>query len=205
MRYHVWCVTRRLVITAKPMTRIKLFTCVLALTVCVVPGIAPAATPDDELIEYYIEEWLGFYPSEALSNGLKGAAWQFEDFSGNRVEEWIDFNLDTLKMIDDLSDVSVHVVINKRILRRQANRELERWVHDGALANQSSWYAEVISQALTYILVREQFTPEEKFDAVLQRLQGVQSMSALGIANLQNGSPGAHKDFLSRQSARVDA
>ena len=171
------------------MSRINLCSWILAFTVCVVPGTVWAATPDDELIEYYIEEWIGFYPSKALSNGLKGAAWQFEDFSGNRVEEWIDFNLQTMKMLDALPDVSVNVAINKRVLRRQARRELERWVHDGALVNQPIWYAEVISQALTYILVREQFTPEEKFEAVLQRLKGVQSLCELGITNLQNGSP----------------
>ena len=51
-----------------------------------------------------------------------------------------------------------------------------------------NWSAEVISQALTYILVREQFTPEEKLEAVLQRLMGVQSLCNLGITNLQNGS-----------------
>ena len=171
------------------MSRINLCSWILAFTVCVVPGTVWAATPDDELIEYYIEEWIGFYPSKALSNGLKGAAWQFEDFSGNRVEEWIDFNLQTMKMLDALPDVSVNVAINKRVLRRQARRELERWVHDGALVNQPIWYAEVISQALTYILVREQFTPEEKLEAVLQRLKGVQSLCELGITNLQNGSP----------------
>ena len=170
------------------MSRINLCSWILAFTVCVVPGTVWAATPDDELIEYYIEEWIGFYPSKALSNGLKGAAWQFEDFSGNRVEEWIDFNLQTMKMLDALPDVSVNVAINKRVLRRQARRELERWVHDGALVNQPIWYAEVISQALTYILVREQFTPEEKLEAVLQRLKGVQSLCDLGITNLQNGS-----------------
>ena len=171
------------------MSRINLCSWILAFTVCVVPGTVWAATPDDELIEYYIEEWIGFYPSKALSNGLKGAAWQFEDFSGNRVEEWIDFNLQTMKMLDALPDVSVNVAINKRVLRRQARRELERWVRDRALVNQPAWYAEVISQALTYILVREQFTPEEKLEAVLQRLKGVQSLCELGITNLQNGSP----------------
>ena len=92
-------------------------------------------------------------------------------------------------MLEALSDLSVNEQVDARVLRRQAMRELERWVHDKALVNQPAWYAEVISQALTYILVREQFTPEEKFDAVLQRLQGVQSMCALGIANLQDGSP----------------
>ena len=161
----------------------------LVIALCLITGTVQAGTELDAQVDAYISKWAEFYPSEALSNGLKEAAWEFEDFSGNKVDEWIAYNRRTLEMLEALSGLSINEQVDARVLRRQAGRELERWVHDGALANQPSWYAEVISQALTYILVREQFTPEEKFDAVLQRLQGVQSMSALGIANLQDGSP----------------
>ena len=161
----------------------------LVIALCLAAGTVQAGTELDAQVDAYISEWAEFYPSEALSNGLKDAAWEFEDFSGNRVDEWIAYNTHTVEMLEALSDLSANEQVDARVLRRQAMRELERWVHDKALVNQPAWYAEVISQALTYILVREQFTPEEKFDAVLQRLRGVQSMCALGIANLQNGSP----------------
>ena len=162
---------------------------VLTAAFCLVAGTVQAKPTLNELVNAYIEEWAGFYPSEALSNGLKEAAWEFENFSGNRVAEWINYNRRTLEMLESLPDLSVDEQVDARVLRRQASRELERWVHDGALANQPSWYAEVISQALTYILVRDQFTPEEKVDAVLQRLPGVQSMCKLGVVSLQDGSP----------------
>ena len=161
----------------------------LVIALCLAAGTVQAGTELDAQVNAYISKWAEFYPSEALSNGLKEAAWEFEDFSGNRVDEWIAYNTHTLEMLESLSDLSVNEQVDARVLRRQAMRELERWVHDKALVNQPAWYAEVISQALTYILVREQFTPEEKFDAVLQRLPGVQSMCELGIANLQDGSP----------------
>ena len=161
----------------------------LIIASCLLTGTVQAGSGLDVLIESYIGEWSEFYPSEALSNGLKAGAWEFEDFSGDRVGEWIAFNRHTLEMLESPSDLSVNEQVDARVLRRQAMRELERWVHDKALANQPAWYAEVISQALTYILVREQFTPEEKVDAVLQRLAGVQSMCELGVENLQNGSP----------------
>ena len=162
---------------------------VLTAAFCLIAGTLQAKPDLNELINAYIEEWTGFYPSEALSNGLKEAAWEFEDFSGNRVGEWIDYNRRTLEMLESLSALSIDEQVDARVLRRQARRELERWVHDGALASQPSRYAEVISQALTYILVRDQFTPEEKVDAVLQRLPGVQSMCKLGVLSLQDGSP----------------
>ena len=160
----------------------------LVIALCLAGGTAQAGTELDAQVDAYISKWAEFYPSEALSNGLKEAAWEFEDFSGNRVGEWIAYNQRTLEMLESRSDLSVNEQIDVRVLRRQARRELERWVRDRALVNQPAWYAEVISQALTYILVREQFTPEEKFEAVLQRLKGVQSLCDLGITNLQNGS-----------------
>ena len=171
------------------MNRLHLFPYTLVIALLLVAGAAQAESELNALVESYIDTWAEFYPSEALSNGLKEAAWEFENFSGNRVGEWINYNRRTLEILESLSDLSIDEQVDERVLRRQANRELERWAHDEALVNQPSWYAEVISQALTYILVREQFTPEEKFDAVLQRLPGVQSMCKLGVVNLQNGSP----------------
>ena len=161
----------------------------LVIALCLTAGTAQAGTELDAQVDAYISKWAEFYPSEALSNGLKESAWEFEDFSGNRVDEWIAYNRRTLEMLESLSGLSVNEQVDARILRRQARRELERWVHDKALVNQPAWYAEVISQALTYILVREQFIPEEKFDAVLQRLPGIQSICEVGIVNLQDGSP----------------
>ena len=171
------------------MIRFITFPYMLVIALCLTTGTVQAGTELDAQVDGYISKWAEFYPSEALSNGLKEAAWEFEDFSGDRVDEWITYNRRTLEMLESLSDLSVNEQVDARVLRRQAMRELERWVHDKALVNQPAWYAEVISQALTYILVREQFTPEEKFDAVLQRLPGVQSICELGIANLQDGSP----------------
>ena len=182
-------ITRPMVIPGVLMNRLHLFPYTLAIALLLVAGAAQAEAELNALVESYIDTWAEFYPSEALSNGLKEAAWEFEDFSGNRVGEWIGYNRRTLETLESLSDLSIDEQVDARVLRRQAMRELERWVRDDALVNQPAWYAEVISQALTYILVREQFTPEEKFDAVLQRLPGVRSMCELGVVNLQDGSP----------------
>ena len=163
---------------------------IFALTAvfCLIAGAAQAEPDLDELVDAYIEQWTGFYPSRAARNGLKPAAWEFEDFSGNRVAEWLAYNQDTLKSIDSLSDLSVNEQVDGRVLRRQTRLELERWQQDNVLVNQPVWYAGLISQALTYIVVREQFTPAEKLQATLQRLKGVQDLCELGMTGLQNGS-----------------
>ena len=170
------------------MMRSNAFLYALTLAFCLYAGMVQANPDLNDTIESYIQKWAGFYPSKAFRNGIRAAAWEFEDFSGNRVGEWIAYNRRTLDMLETRSDLSVDEQVDARVLRRQTRRELERWQHDMVLVNQPVWYAGIISQALTYILVREQFTPEEKLDAVLQRLKGVQSLCNLGITNLRNGS-----------------
>ena len=170
------------------MMRSNTFLCALTVAFCLFAGTVQASPKLDALSESYLKKWAAFYPSEALSNGLNSAAWEFENFSTDRVAEWIVYNHDTLKLIDLFPDLSVNELIDARVLRRQISLEIERWQHDDVLVNQPGWYAELVSQALTYVLVREQFTPEEKLRATVQRLQGVQLLCELGKIRLQNGS-----------------
>ena len=171
------------------MTRTNSHLYILAVVLCLFTGMLQADPKVDALSASYIKKWAAFYPGEALSNGLKSAAWEFEDFSTDRVAEWVDYNHDTLKTIDSLgTNLSVNARIDTRVLRRQLSLEIERWQHDQVLVNQPGWYAELISQAMTYVLVRDQFTAEEKLSAIVQRLQGVRLLCDLGIERLQNGS-----------------
>ena len=98
----------------------------LTVTLCLFTGPVQASPKLDALVASYITEWTEFYPGEALSNGLKSAAWEFEDFSGNRVEEWIAYNRRTLEMLESLSGLSINEQVDARVLQRQARRELER-------------------------------------------------------------------------------
>ena len=75
------------------------------------------------------------------------------------------------------------------MLLRQTAIELERWHHDKVLTNQAIYYAELISQALTYVIVRDQFNVEEKLEILIARLRGVQALAELGLISLRNGSP----------------
>ena len=52
----------------------------LVITLCLAAGAAQAGTELDAQVNAYISKWAEFYPSEALSNGFKEAAWEFEDF-----------------------------------------------------------------------------------------------------------------------------
>jgi len=144
----------------------------------------------DDHVQSYIDEWVEFYPSAAFSQGLKSAAWEFEDFSQQRVADWLEVNHQietTLLSIPDTAPLQQR--IDARVLLRQSRLELERWEQDRVLSQQPQWYAEMISHALTYVLVREELAPIEKYEAVLKRLKGIRSLCRLGIKNLENGNP----------------
>jgi uncharacterized protein (DUF885 family) len=148
------------------------------------------ANPDlQELSDTYVELWIEFYPSKAFKNGHAEAARHFENFSEERVARWLQYNqhISSLIISSD-TKLSVEQSIDLRVLRRQSLMEMERWQHDKVLVNQAIYYAEVISQALTYVLVRDQFTPKEKINISIARLRGVESLTKLGLASLKNGS-----------------
>ena len=132
------------------------------------------------LIEEYIAQWKSFYPSSAFGEGDKTAAWRFEDFSTQRVADWLSFNHETE---DSLSAIPASAPLNDRVdaqvLLRQVRLELELWEQDKPLTRQPQWYAGKISEALTYVLVSEKLSPAEKYKAVRTRLAGVDATGRL--------------------------
>ena len=143
-----------------------------------------------KLPETYVEKWIDFYPSEAFTNGHSAAAWHFENFSKERVIDWIEYNRQIFERLTNHTiELSVDQAIDVRVLLRQTSLELERWHYDKVLANQAMYYAELISQALTYVIVRDQFSVEEKLKILIARLRGVQTLAELGLISLRNGSP----------------
>jgi uncharacterized protein DUF885 len=157
------------------------FSLLLFLYFC--SGNVYANTEIEKLTQTYVARWVDFYPSEAFSYGNKSAAWHFENFSDKRISDWLEFNQQTA-----LALASVSQNTDARVLLRKTRQELEHWQYDKVLVNQPIWYAELISQAMTYVLVREHFTSAERIRATTARLQGVQKLSALGIETLANGS-----------------
>ena len=142
------------------------------------------------LIDTYMDHWKDFYPSSAFSEGQKSAAWRFEDFSKQRISDWLLFNQQAEKT---LLSIPASAPLNKRVdtqvLLRQVRLELELWEQDDPLTRQPQWYTGKISEALTYVLVSERLTPAETFRAVSTRLEGVSALCQLGIENIQNGNP----------------
>lgn len=143
-----------------------------------------------ELVTSYIDQWADFYPSSAFGQGQKMAALRFEDYSAERVSDWLQFNHQAEELLLSTPDSTpLDDRVDAQVLLRQVRLELERWEQDKVLSQQPQWYTGQISEALTYVLVSEKFSDAEKYTAVVKRMAGVRALCDLGIRNLKDGNP----------------
>ncbi len=140
----------------------------------------------------YLEAWVDFYPSRALSAGLTAAAPRLEDFNQGRVEGWLAFNREALARLQALpAPTNLDDRIDRQLLDAQIRRELFAWGEAEIHRTDPQTYSELINHALTAVLVRSNLTGEMKLDAALERLAGLESLCATAMAQLTDGRPSA--------------
>jgi hypothetical protein len=162
------------------------------LAVSLVPGKAIANAEAEALVSGYITAWKAFYPSRAFAYGDRESAGAFEDFGAGRVEDWLALNAKTASSVRDVlsrDDLGLQARTDLQVLLAQTVDEQAGWVEDEPLQRQPQWYAGRASQALTHLLVREQLTAQERWDALLIRLQGVERLCRLGVESIEQGNP----------------
>lgn len=157
--------------------------------------VAVASThPKDEVqgtISHYIEAWKDYYPSQAFAYGDVESAAAFEDFSEARVQGWLTYNTfvaDNARSLLASPGIQAATKTDLQVLRAQAENELASWDEDAPLSDQPQWYAEQVSQALTYLLVRDQLSELARSDAAVARVRGVAQLCRLGVASLTGGN-----------------
>lgn len=164
---------------------------VLAMGVALASSLAHAAVPSSPLIDSYIDAWRDFYPSQAFGYGDVASAAHFEDYSGDRVERWLQTNREVAaasRAAIDEASIEAAERIDLQVLLAQAEDELAVWAEDEPLERQPQWYAEQLSQALTYLLVREQLSPVDRSTALVARLEGMRRLCAVALEQLNGGT-----------------
>lgn len=165
--------------------------CLCALFVLPGPVGAGTSSTPASLVADYVAAWKAFYPSQAFGYGDADRAAAFEDYSGERVPQWLALNADVAASAEALladSRLDVGTRTDLLMLRSQAVHEQATWREDEPLSQQPQWYAEQVSQALTHLLVREQLSPPAREAALLERLRGVTRLCRLGVARLDGGN-----------------
>jgi len=141
-------------------------------------------------VDDYIDRWAEFYPSAAFGQGLKTAALRFEDFSDQRVADWVAFNRNAENILTSVPESApLTERVDARVLLRQVKFELGLWDEDKVLSHQPQWYVEQISDALALVLVSENLNAAEKYTAVVNRLAGIRALVDVATRNLRDGNP----------------
>jgi uncharacterized protein (DUF885 family) len=143
-----------------------------------------------KLSDMYITAWKNFYPSAAFASGDKDSAFRFETLSKEKIEQWLALNKNVLSETQNIhGDLSFDDRIDIRILKKTTRSEIETWEVDQAHENSPSLYAGLISQAMTYVLVRSNLSPGEKIKAISNRLTGIRKICAFAKNRLKSGRP----------------
>jgi uncharacterized protein (DUF885 family) len=161
-----------------------------AAAACQNQAPAPAESQVQIIADEYIGGWVSFYPSRAYASGKKESAFAFENFSSGNISGWVDLNRRIQARLAVLSeDLSFPDRIDRNLLRRQIEMELDQWSRDKVQEQSPYFYSGLISQALTHVLVRKDLTEPEKWEAVKIRLEGVSRMCRQAQGHLVNGQP----------------
>uniref|UniRef100_UPI0040486B8A DUF885 family protein n=2 Tax=Roseivirga sp. TaxID=1964215 RepID=UPI0040486B8A len=139
-----------------------------------------------DLGQEYIDHWKAFYPSRALGNGMHSSIYDYEDFSLPKVERWLSYNISTLSKLSDAK--SSYVITNNidaRLLRVQAQSEVDKWQKDAPHFNSLSLYTSSFNSALDQVLNAEFLIVPEKNQLLCDRLKSIQALSIAALTNLK--------------------
>ena len=139
-----------------------------------------------DLGQEYIDAWKTFYPSRALGNGMHSSIYDYEDFSLSKVEHWLKYNIDLLTKLSEAKSSYVRINnIDARLLKVQAQSEIDKWQKEAPHFNSLSLYASPINSALDQVLNAEFLIVPEKNQLLCDRLKSIQGLSLAALTNLK--------------------
>lgn len=156
--------------------------------------LAPLTLFSQNLGENYILEWKKFYPSKALDAGIRPSVFNYEERSAITVEAWLDFNEETLrKLVETNSDIDA---IDRRLLRVQAQSEIDKWKSLKEHTTSLRLYSRLISKAVPSIYTADFLLGSEKSRLLCARLLALKGLAEAAQNNLKQVSEGDLKKGL---------
>ncbi|WP_273567398.1 DUF885 domain-containing protein [Maribacter halichondriae] len=131
----------------------------------------------------YIDAWKQFYPSKALSNGMRPSVFQYEDFSAKRIADWLAFNEKMLQQLDTPKSDEIDR-IDARLLRVQVQSEIDIWTKLSTQTSSLILYSRAIAKSLEPVLKADYLLGNEKTELICQRLDAVRQLCEAAKTNL---------------------
>ena len=139
-----------------------------------------------DLGETYVTAWKQFYPSQALSKGIHASVFEFEDFSEEKVTKWLGLNE---RILLELAATHADIdPIDARLLRVQAQSEVDKWKRLSKHENSLRLYSDLISNALPTILEAGFLLSHEKSNLICARLTAMETLAQAAQYNLRQVS-----------------
>ncbi len=142
-----------------------------------------STTSSQHLGEQYINAWKQFYPSKALSSGIRPSIFQYEDFSAERIADWLAFNQKTLEQLVTAKADEIDR-IDRRLLRVQVQSEIDLWTKLSTQTSSITLYSKAIAKSLEPVLRANYLLGNEKTELICQRLDAVNQLCEAAKTNL---------------------
>lgn len=144
-----------------------------------------ANTFSQDLASEYLQEWKQFYPSKAVVSGMRSSIFSYEDRSQQAIQRWVDFNKEVMVSINE-NDPDVQIdAIDGRLLRVQAQSEIDRWQKLRVQENDLGLYLKLLGNAFSSIYDTDYLTVPEKGNLICDRLTSMLQLVNAARLNLQ--------------------
>lgn len=148
-------------------------------------AFAAVGVSGQELEEQYLNAWKKFYPSKALRAGMRPAIFDYEDRSKQAIQQWISFNKGVLVQVTQKGAADEISRIDKRLLRVQAQSEIDQWQVLKAQENDLGLYLRLLTNTLPPVFEQTYLTNAEKGDLVCKRLTSILQLANAARQNLK--------------------
>lgn len=136
-----------------------------------------------KLSDDYINEWKKFYPSKAVKAGFRPSIYYYENRSEKIVSDWVQFNEQTLVQLTH-PKMTIDA-IDGRLLRVQAQSEVDTWKNIETHKSNLGLYSKLISQAIPTITNADYIMDYEKTKLLCERYLSIEKLCRAGQANLK--------------------
>lgn len=139
--------------------------------------------------DQYLEQWKKFHPTAALRSGIQSSIFSYEDRSQQAIDQWVNYNQEVLKQLAEMSpDVTIDP-IDGRLLRVQAQSEIDQWTKLRRHESDLSFYLELLGNTLEPIYEAAYLLPPEKGTLICERLTNILQLANAAQRNLKEITP----------------
>lgn len=140
----------------------------------------------------YLERYFAMYPSRATAEGRHDRDRELEDFSPERLGEWIAFNratADAFRARLTADDLSFDDRLDAELLLRQAERELFGLATRRQAERDPLFWSGTLANATVFLLVRDDLPAVERLASAAARARLLPRLAAQARAALASADP----------------